>query len=228
MADAAAHGFRAIYVISGIWQHAGWSSIIYLAALSAIDPELYEAATIDGAGRFQQMLHITLPGIAPTITILLILDLGRIMSVGWEKILLLYTGATYETADVLQTYIYRRGLEGADFSYATAVGVFQGLVGLAFVIGANYLSRRLYGNQPVVDPGPAHHAFSGRSLGSHSFDILNVTLLLGVVFVTLYPMYYIAHRVVLRRQGGAARKGALLAARTSTWSPTGWCCATTP
>ncbi|MDE0446817.1 MAG: ABC transporter permease subunit [Spirochaetaceae bacterium] len=135
--------FPGIYVISGIWQHAGWSSIIYLAALSAIDPELYEAATIDGAGRFQQMRHITLPGIAPTITILLILDLGRIMSVGWEKILLLYTGATYETADVLQTYIYRRGLEGADFSYATAVGVFQGLVGLAFVVGANYLSRRL-------------------------------------------------------------------------------------
>ena len=135
--------FRTIYVSSGVWQHAGWSSIIYLASLSAIDPQLYEAATIDGAGRFPKMRHITLPGLAPTITILLILDLGRIMVVGWEKILLLYTGATYATADVLQTYIYRRGLEGADFSYATAVGVFQGLVGLAFVIAANYLSRRL-------------------------------------------------------------------------------------
>lgn len=135
--------FRTIYVGSGIWQHSGWSSIIYLAALSAIEPQLYEAAIIDGANRWKQTVHITIPGIAPTVTIMFLLTLGRIMVVGFEKILLLYTGATYETADVLQTYIYRRGLEGADFSFATAVGVFQALVGLIFVIVANSVARRV-------------------------------------------------------------------------------------
>jgi putative aldouronate transport system permease protein len=135
--------FRTIYVGSGIWQHTGWSSIIYLAALSSIDPQLYEAAIIDGASRFRQIRYITLPGIAPTVTIMFLLTLGRIMVVGFEKILLLYTGATYETADVLQTYIYRRGLEGADFSFATAVGLFQALVGLLFVVTANMISRRV-------------------------------------------------------------------------------------
>jgi putative aldouronate transport system permease protein len=135
--------FRPIYIISGIWQHAGWSSIIYLAALSAIDPQLYEAAIIDGASRWRQTLHVTLPGIAPTVTIMLILTLGRMMNVGFEKILLLYTGATYETADVLQTYVYRRGIESTDFSYASAVGLFQGVVNLMFVVLANTVSRRL-------------------------------------------------------------------------------------
>ena len=135
--------FRLIYVSSGIWQHTGWSSIIYLAALSGIDPQLYEAAIIDSANRWKQTIHITLPGLAPTITIIFLLTLGRIMVVGFEKILLLYTGATYETADVLQTYVYRRGIEGADFSFATAVGFVQSVVGLAFVATANAISRRI-------------------------------------------------------------------------------------
>ena len=134
--------FREIYVISGVWQHAGWASILYLAALSGIDPQLYEAETIDGAGRFQKMWYVTIPGLVPTIIILLLLDLGRIMVVGWEKILLLYTGNTYETADVLQTYIYRRGIESTDFGYATAVGVVQGLIGLIFVMVANSIAKR--------------------------------------------------------------------------------------
>ena len=102
--------FYPIYTISGIWQHMGWDSIIYLAALSSIDPALYEAATVDGAGRFRRMWHITLPGIASTISILLILRIGSIMSVGYEKIILLYSPATYETADTISTYVYRRGL----------------------------------------------------------------------------------------------------------------------
>ena len=135
--------FRVIYVGSGIWQEAGWASIIYLAALSGIDPQLYEAAIIDGAGRWRRLLHITLPGIAPTVTILFLLRMGTIMTVGFQKILLLYTGATYETADVLGTYIYRRGILGADFSYATAVGLFQALVGIIFVVGANSISKRV-------------------------------------------------------------------------------------
>ena len=97
--------FRRLYVGSGIWQSVGWGSIIYMAALSNIDPSLYEAAMVDGAGRFRQMLHITLPGILPTITILLILRLGSMMSVGYEKILLMYNPLTYETADVISTYV---------------------------------------------------------------------------------------------------------------------------
>ena len=135
--------FRTVYVASGIWQNSGWGSIIYLAALSGIDPQLYEAAIIDGASRWKQMIHVTLPGIAPTVTIMFLLTLGRIMVVGFEKILLLYTGATYETADVLQTYVYRRGIEGADFSFAAAVGFFQAIVGLLFVASANALSKRV-------------------------------------------------------------------------------------
>ncbi len=124
-------------------QDAGWASIIYLAALSAVDPQLYEAAVVDGANRLRRLIHITLPSIAPTITIIFLLRMGTIMTVGFQKILLLYTGATYETADVLGTYIYRRGIVGADFSFATAVGFFQAVVGIIFVIGSNSIAKRV-------------------------------------------------------------------------------------
>jgi putative aldouronate transport system permease protein len=133
--------FRTVYVATSIWQNFGWESIVFLAALAAVDVELYEAARMDGAGRFRQILHVTLPGIAPTIIIVFILNLGRIMNVGYQKILLLYNGATYETADVIATYVYRRGLIDSNFSYATAVGLFATLIGLAFVVGANRISR---------------------------------------------------------------------------------------
>lgn len=135
--------FRTIIVASDVWQAVGWSSIIYLAALSAINLELYEAAAMDGANRWQRMRYVTIPGITPTATILFLLALGSIVSVGFQKILLLYTGATYETADVLGTYIYRRGIEGADFSFATAVGFFQSVVGLVFIVGANALAKKV-------------------------------------------------------------------------------------
>lgn len=133
--------FRTIYVGSDIWQHVGFGSIIYLAALTNIDTKLYEAAAIDGASRWRQLVHVTLPGLAPTITILFILRLGRIMEVGYQKIILLYNGATYETADVISTYVYRRGLIQSDFAYATAVGLFASLIGLVFVYSANRLAR---------------------------------------------------------------------------------------
>lgn len=135
--------FRTIEIGSGIWQGTGWTSIIYLAALSAIGPQLYEAAVIDGANRWQRLIHITVPGIAPTIIIMLLLRMGTLLTVDYQKILLLYTGATYETADVLGTYIYRRGLLGADFSYATAIGVFQSVVGLVFIVGSNWIAKRV-------------------------------------------------------------------------------------
>ena len=135
--------FRPIYIASDIWQHVGWGSIIYLAALTNVDPQLYEAASLDGAGRWRQLRHVTWPGIVPTVVILFILALGRIMEVGYQKIILLYTGATYETADVIATYVYRRGLIESDFSYATAVGLFTSVIGIAFVVSANRISRSL-------------------------------------------------------------------------------------
>lgn len=135
--------FRSIYVGTNIWQTLGWSSIIYMAALSGVDAELYEAAVIDGAGRFKQTLHITIPAIIPTIVILLILRLGQIMSVGFEKIILLYSAGTYETADVIASYVYRRGLgESFQYSYTAAVGIFQSAVNLLLLITANGLSNK--------------------------------------------------------------------------------------
>lgn len=135
--------FRTIFVSSGIWQGVGWGSIIYLSTLSGIDPNLYEAAAIDGAGRFKQLLHITLPALIPTITVLLIMRLGHIMSQGFEKIILLYNPLTYETADVISSYVYRRGLQESDYSFGAAVGLFNSIINVAVLIMSNYLSRRI-------------------------------------------------------------------------------------
>lgn len=134
--------FYPIYIISNIWKNVGWDSIIFLAALSGIDQEQYEAARIDGAGRIQQMLYITLPGILPTISILLILKLGGILSVGYEKILLLYQPITYEVADVISTYVYRKGLLEGDYSYSTAINIFNSVVNIVFLRLANWISKK--------------------------------------------------------------------------------------
>ncbi|MGG1516690.1 ABC transporter permease subunit [Paenibacillus oryzisoli] len=142
-----ASNFRTIFVSTGVWQELGWSSIIYLAALSGINPELYEAARVDGAGRLRQIGSVTLPGIVPTIMILLILRVGGLMEVGFEKIVLLYNPNTYETADVISSFVYREGLaQGNDYSYTTAVGLFQSVLNFVLLIGANSFSRRLTGN----------------------------------------------------------------------------------
>lgn len=134
--------FVPIYVISGIWQEVGWGSIIYLAALTAINPSLYEASKIDGAGRLKQLIYVTLPGIAPTITILLILRMGNLLGVGYEKIILLYNAATYETADVISTYVYRKGLQEFNLSFSTAVGLFNSVINFVFLISANWISKK--------------------------------------------------------------------------------------
>jgi putative aldouronate transport system permease protein len=134
--------FRSIYVVSDIWQNIGFGSIIYLAALTGVDQELYEAAVIDGAGRLRQTWHITLPGIAPTIIIMLILRLGSMFNVGYEKILLLYNPVTYTTSDVISTFVYREGLLQGNFGYSTAVGLFNSVVNLALLLLANTLSRK--------------------------------------------------------------------------------------
>lgn len=139
--------FRLIYVLSDIWQGIGWNSIIYLAALSGIDQEQYEAARIDGANRFQQVLHVTLPGLLPTITILFILRMGNILNVGYEKILLLYQPTTYEVADVFSTYTYRISLGSTtgqpQYSLSTAVSLFNTLVNVCFLLMTNLISSKL-------------------------------------------------------------------------------------
>ncbi|MCM3694173.1 ABC transporter permease [Neobacillus niacini] len=135
--------FRGIYVTSEMWQGMGWGAILYLAALTNIDESLYEAAKIDGANRWKQTIHITIPGILPTIVTLLVLNIGSLMAVGFEKVLLLYNPLNYETADVISTYLYRIGLESSNFSYATAIGLFEALIGLTLVLSANAISRKL-------------------------------------------------------------------------------------
>lgn len=135
--------FRTIYISSGIWQEFGWGSIIYLAAIAGIDPLLYEAAEMDGASRWRKIMHITLPGIMPTIIILLILQVGRLMEVGFEKVLLLYNPATYETADVIATFVYKRGIMNSEYSFAAAIGLFNNLINLTLLITVNYFSRKL-------------------------------------------------------------------------------------
>ncbi|QEO08964.1 ABC transporter permease [Protaetiibacter larvae] len=137
--------FRTIYVGSEIWQTVGWGTILYLAALTTIDPQLYEAARIDGANRWQQVWHVTLPGLAPTIVVLLILNIGTFMAVGFEKVLLLYNPLLYPTADVISTYLYRVGLGTGQFSYATAIGLFEAIIGLVLILSANAISRRVVG-----------------------------------------------------------------------------------
>jgi putative aldouronate transport system permease protein len=135
--------FRFLYVGSGIWQSLGWGAIIYIAALSKVDADMYESAVLDGASRLRQMRHISLPAIKPTIMILLILEVGSFMSLGTEKIILMYSPLTYETADVISTYVYRRGLVEMQFSFATAVGLFNSIVNLALLIAVNWVSRKL-------------------------------------------------------------------------------------
>ncbi|WP_445667388.1 ABC transporter permease [Paenibacillus sp. FSL H8-0034] len=135
--------FRTIFVGSGIWQGVGWGSIIYLAAITSIDPTLYEAAKVDGAGRIKQIFHITIPGIAPTIIILFILNLGHFMSVGADKIILLYNPMMYDTADTISTFVYRKGLLEANYSFSAAVGLFNSVINFMLLLFANKLSRSL-------------------------------------------------------------------------------------
>ncbi|WP_211745607.1 ABC transporter permease subunit [Paenibacillus sp. Marseille-Q4541] len=138
--------FRPIYILSEIWQRIGWESIIYIAALTSIDQEQYEAARMDGANRLKQMIYITLPGILPTITIMLILRMGNLLNVGFEKIILLYNPVTYETADVISSFVYRKGLLEFGWSYSSAVGLFNSVINLILLITANYISRRVSNN----------------------------------------------------------------------------------
>lgn len=135
--------FYAIMTASGIWQNIGWNSIIYLAAITNINPELYESAHVDGANTFQKMWHITIPGIYQIISIMLILRVGELLTVGYEKILLLYSPMIYETADVISTYVYREGLIGLKYSYSTAINMFVSVISLVLVLSSNYAAKKI-------------------------------------------------------------------------------------
>ncbi|WP_293199660.1 ABC transporter permease subunit [Paenibacillus sp.] len=134
--------FRGIYVLSEIWQHIGWETIIYLAALTAIDPQLYEAADMDGASRLRKIWHVTLPGISPAIVITLILNIGKVLEIGFEKVFLMQNPAIYDTADIISTYVYRVGMVQGNFSYGASIDLFMGVISLIFIYTANLLSRR--------------------------------------------------------------------------------------
>ncbi len=134
--------FRTLYVGSGVWQEFGWNSIIYVAAISAIDQEMYESASLDGAGRWKKLLYITLPSIAPTIILLLIMNMGNMLNIGYEKVILMYNSATYSTADIFSTYVYRKGLLSAQYSFASAVGLANSVINVLILLGANYVAKK--------------------------------------------------------------------------------------
>lgn len=135
--------FKSIYVLSGVWQHMGWSSVIYLAALAGIDPQQHEAARVDGASRLQRIWHINLPGIRPTIVILLILNVGSVMGVGFEKVFLMQNSLNMPASDVISTYVYRSGIIGAQYSFSAAVGLFNSIVSFVLLLTVNRIARRM-------------------------------------------------------------------------------------
>jgi putative aldouronate transport system permease protein len=137
--------FRSVYVFTALWREAGWNTIVYLAAISAIDPQIYESAMVDGASRFRQMISITAPLLMPTAVVLLLLQIGGFLQLGFDHVFNLLTPMTYSTGDIIETFVYRTGIQGARYSYATAVGLFQAVVGLIMVLICNTLSRKFSG-----------------------------------------------------------------------------------
>ncbi|NLL70647.1 MAG: sugar ABC transporter permease [Epulopiscium sp.] len=138
--------FRTIYILTDTWQFTGWTAIIYLAAITGISIDLFEAASIDGASRVQQIIHITIPSILPTVMVMLILNVGRLLSLGFEKVLLMYTPSNSVVSDIIDTLVYRTGLANQNYSYATAVGLFSGIIGVILVTSSNALSKKITGD----------------------------------------------------------------------------------
>ncbi len=138
--------FRTIFIASGIWQGLGWGAIVYLAALSNVDPQLHEAATLDGANRWQRIRYVSWPAIVPTVTVMLILESGKIISSDFSKVLLLYNESTYETADIIGTYVYREGILGGKFEYTTAIGLLTSLIAFILLMTSNFISKKVSDN----------------------------------------------------------------------------------
>ncbi len=136
--------FKAVYVLSDIWQESGWNSVIYIAALAGIDPELYEAAKIDGAGRFKRIIHVSIPGIAPTIVTLLILRIGQVMTIGFEKAYLLQNNLNIQASEIISTLVYKQGILQGNYGYATAVGLFNSVINLVLIILTNRICKKYF------------------------------------------------------------------------------------
>lgn len=135
--------FRPVYVLTSIWRDAGWGTVIYIAAISAIDPQLYESAMIDGASKFRQMRHITFPLLLPTVLVLFLLEIGNFLDLGFDQVYNLITPMTYSVGDILDTYVFRTGIQQAQYSFATAVGIFQSVIGFILVYVFNRLSKKV-------------------------------------------------------------------------------------
>ena len=160
--------FRGILVLTTLWQEVGWGTILFLAAISNIDPQLYEAAVIDGAGKWRQTWHITVPGITFVIVILLIFRIGGLLNAGFEQILLLYSPPVYEVADILDTYVYRSGIISLKYSFATAVGLFKALLAAALLLGSNVVAKRLGHTGNLVGQGCICNAAAARRYSRYS------------------------------------------------------------
>lgn len=135
--------FRPLYVITGIWQGTGYNSIIYFAAAMGVSPTLYEALKVDGGNKLQEIRYVTLPGMAPTLITMIVLRMGNLLSIGYERVILLYNANTYETADVISSFVFRVGLEGGNSAMGSAAGMFNSLIGFTLVVGANYIARKI-------------------------------------------------------------------------------------
>ncbi|MDQ1914509.1 ABC transporter permease subunit [Paenibacillus sp. GD4] len=135
--------FRMVYIVTAIWRDAGWGTVVYMAAISSIDPQLYESAMMDGASKFKQLLHITLPLLLPTVLVLFLLEIGNFMELGFDHVYNLLTPMTYSVGDILDTYVFRTGIQQAQYSFATAVGLFQSIIGFVLVYIFNRLSRKV-------------------------------------------------------------------------------------
>ncbi len=140
-----AAAFPSMYVWSGVWQNAGWNSIIYIAALASIDPQLHEAAQIDGASRLQRIIHINLPGILPTAIIMFILDIGQVMNMGFEKVFLMQNAQNTETSQVISTFVYEAGLINSDYGFSTAIGLFNNIINIVLLLAVNKIAGKISG-----------------------------------------------------------------------------------
>ena len=138
--------FRGTLIVSDIWKEVGWGSVLYIATIAGISPELYEAAVCDGATRFQRLLHVTLPALLPTITVMLILRVGSVMDAGFDQVFNLYNSAVYKTGDIIDTYVYREGLGDMKYSFSTAVGLFKNVIGFVLVLSTNAITKKINGS----------------------------------------------------------------------------------
>ncbi len=190
--------FRSIVVSSGIWKDVGWNTIIYLAALAGINPQLYEAAEVDGAGKLRQVWSITIPSLLPTIVVLFLLQIGNYLDLGFEQIYMLLNPLVRETGEVLDTYIYRVGLLGGQYSYTTAIGLFKSVVGLILVVGANQLSKKNHGEFYLLEGRCIHIK---ESLSRRIFIKFNYVFL---IFLSLFMLLPYLHVLAGSFSGGEA------------------------